>query len=168
MKLPQRAHGIMSLIRRGVARWQRMPPAPMPRDSAADSVLALSDTHRLVQPAAQTSGPAVLTMMRMCGDDAFCTSIATAPDPPAAFAAAAAAAVQQTTVVLDRSRQWQLRWRGDRRSAPLIRDLGRGWHIRFIDPGHREFAYVVIVTYSEAGWLIPLYVGDASWMQHTV
>jgi len=158
----------MSLIRRGVARWQRMPPAPTPRDSAADSVLALSDTHRLVQPAAQTSGPAVLTMMRMCGDDAFCTSIATAPDPPAAFAAAAAATVQQTNAFRDRSGQLQLPWRGDTRPAALIRDLGRGWHNRVIDPGHREFAYDVIVTYSEAGWLIPLYVGDGSWMQHTV
>lgn len=26
----------------------------------------------------------------------------------------------------------------------------------------------MIVTYVDAGWPIPLYVGDGSWMQHTV
>src|SRR5699024_3118428 len=68
----------------------------------------------------------------------------------------------------DRSGQLLPPWRGDTRPAALIRDLGRGWHNRGIDPGHREFAYDVIVTYSEAGWLIPLYVEAGSWMQHTV
>src|SRR5690625_7462139 len=103
----------------------------------------------------------------MCGDYAFFTSIATAPVPPAAFAAAAAATVQQTNAFRDRSGQLQLPWRGDTRPAALIRDLGRGWHNRVIDPGHREFAYDVLVTYSEFGWIITLYVGARSTMQHT-
>lgn len=160
----------MSLARRGVARTQRMPPAPAPRQSDYTAALHVCSNLPLVQPDATASGPAVLLFLRMLDDDELRGSITTASAPEAEFAEAALATRARTNGVRDRSGQWQLPWhrRGDTRPAALIRELGRGWHNRVIDPGHRDFAYDVIVTYTSAGWHIPLYVGDASWMQHTV
>lgn len=166
---------VLPPAREGVARLVTPPehPETLPRPAGPDLLDTLS-TRPLPQPDRTSCGSCVLVLQELLYDAACRARFDSAPDQPAWFGREALAMRRRTNAALDARRRPQLPWPAalGTRPAALVRQLrvitGHAWHNRVIDPSRPERWYDAVAAIAAAGTPVPLYIGDARWMQHIV
>lgn len=172
LKLPLWVQDLLLRYRQAAAHVLPLPSAPVLPALPVGTVDPLTYIRRtpLKQPDRTSCGSSVLVMMQLLHDPAYAEKLLGADDPVAAFGQAALAMRRQTNAPFDRRGLPQVPWPAKLGTRPgnFMRQLGRGWRKRWVNPFNPGAAYDAILAAIRAGETVPVFVGEPSWTRHIV